>query len=116
MSNQRALHMTDRQREILRIALELIADEGYSGLSMRGLARSCGMKLGALQYHFRTWEDMLRGIVKYIAFEFSSRLKAQKDVGSYLMGYHNRQRPHAFNGGISPVAAEENHKILSGIS
>lgn len=76
--------MTDRQREILRIALELIADEGYSGLSMRGLARSCGMKLGALQYHFRTWEDMLRGIVKYIAFEFSSRLKAQKDVGNSL--------------------------------
>ena len=76
--------MTDRQREILRIALELIADEGYSGLSMRGLARACDMKLGALQYHFRTWEDMLRGIVKYIAFEFSSRLKAKKGVGNSL--------------------------------
>ena len=50
--------MTDRQREILRIALELITDEGYSGLSMRGLARACGMKLGALQYHLRTWEDI----------------------------------------------------------
>jgi len=41
---------------------------------------------------------------------------AQKDVGSYLMDYYNRQRPHVFNGGISPVAAEENLKILSGIS
>jgi coniferyl-aldehyde dehydrogenase len=25
---------------------------------MRALARASGMKLGALQYHFRTWEDL----------------------------------------------------------
>jgi putative transposase len=42
--------------------------------------------------------------------------EAKKDVGGYLMGYYNRQRPHTFNDGISPVAAEENLKILSGIS
>jgi len=42
--------------------------------------------------------------------------EAKKDVGGYLMDYYNRQRPHTFNGGISPVAAEENLKILSGIS
>ena len=41
--------MTDRKREILQAALELIADEGYGGLSMRALARASGMKLGALQ-------------------------------------------------------------------
>jgi len=32
------------------------------------------------------------------------------------MDYYNRQRPHAFNGNISPVAAEENFKTLSGVS
>ncbi|WP_349343457.1 IS3 family transposase [Marinobacter sp. MMG032] len=42
--------------------------------------------------------------------------EAKKDVGGYLMDYYNRQRPHTFNDGISPVAAEENLKILSGIS
>ena len=36
--------------------------------------------------------------------------EAKKDVGGYLMDYYNRQRPHTFNGGISPVAAEENLK------
>jgi putative transposase len=41
---------------------------------------------------------------------------AKKDVGSYLIDYYNRQRPHTFSDGISPVAAEENLKILSGIS
>jgi len=36
--------------------------------------------------------------------------------GGYRVDYYNRQRPHAFNDGIPPVAAEENLKILSGIS
>ncbi|WP_404416181.1 IS3 family transposase [Marinospirillum sp.] len=42
--------------------------------------------------------------------------EARRDISGYLMSYYNQQRPHAFNGGISPVAAEEKLKILSGIS
>jgi|TARA_B100001079_G_C16303649_1_gene466702 AcrR family transcriptional regulator len=34
---------------------------------MRALARAAGMKLGALQYHFSTSEEMLRALVNYIA-------------------------------------------------
>ena len=56
----------ERKREILQIAIETIADEGYSSLSMRSLARASGMKLGALQYHFRTWEELLRALVGLI--------------------------------------------------
>jgi len=41
---------------------------------------------------------------------------AKKDVGSYLMDYYNRQRPHTFNDGVLPMAAEEKLKTLSGIS
>lgn len=50
------------------------------------------------------------------ALGYRNLSEAQHDVGSYLMGYYNRHRPHTFSGGISPVAAEENLKILSGIS
>ncbi|MBT3425346.1 MAG: TetR/AcrR family transcriptional regulator [Gammaproteobacteria bacterium] len=64
--------MSDRKREILQIAIEIIADEGYSSLSMRALARASGMKLGALQYHFRTWEMLLRGLVEYIDEAYKS--------------------------------------------
>jgi hypothetical protein len=31
--------------------------------------RASGIKLGALQYLFLTWEDMLRALVDYIAEE-----------------------------------------------
>ena len=59
----------ERKIEILRAAIELIADEGYGSLSMRALARASGMKLGALQYHFRTWDALLVAFITYIESE-----------------------------------------------
>ncbi|WP_432695585.1 IS3 family transposase [Marinobacterium sp. YM272] len=47
---------------------------------------------------------------------YSSLMVAKMDMGRYLMDYYNRQRPHRANGGISPVAAEEKLKTVSGIS
>ncbi len=50
------------------------------------------------------------------ALGYCSLADAAKDVGSYLMDYYNQQRPHTFNGGISPVMAEKKLKVLSGKS
>lgn len=47
---------------------------------------------------------------------YRSLLEAKRDVAEYLMDYYNQQRAHVFNGGISPTAAEEKLKTLSGIS
>lgn len=63
--------MSERKQQILQTAIEIIADEGYSSLSMRALARASGMKLGALQYHFRTGDDMLRALADYIAAAYA---------------------------------------------
>jgi AcrR family transcriptional regulator len=69
---------SDRKQEILRTAIEIIADEGYGSLSMRALARASNMKLGALQYHFRTWEELLRALVDYIADEFRHAFQSRR--------------------------------------
>ena len=63
--------MTERKQQILQTAIELVAEEGYGNLSMRALARASNMKLGALQYHFRTWETLLRALVDYAALRAS---------------------------------------------
>lgn len=68
----------ERKQEILQTAIQIIADEGYANLSMRALSRASGMKLGALQYHFRTWEDLLRALVNYIEEEILEEFKARK--------------------------------------
>jgi AcrR family transcriptional regulator len=59
--------LSDRKEQILLAAIEIIASRGYGKLTMRAVARASGMKLGALQYHFRTWEDLLRALAAYIA-------------------------------------------------
>lgn len=59
--------MSNRKQEIIKCAIEILCDKGYGELTMRALARASGLKLGALQYHFRTKDDMLRGLVGYLA-------------------------------------------------
>ena len=70
--------MSERKQQILQAAVDIIVDEGYGSLSMRALARASGIKLGALQYHFRTSEDMLRALVAYIADIYQSNFDAIK--------------------------------------
>ena len=65
----------EERQELLQTAVEIIATEGYGNLSMRALARASGMKLGALQYHFRTGEEFLRALVAYIADEIRQAWK-----------------------------------------
>ena len=71
--------MTERQQQILKIAVDMIADQGYASLTMRALARASGMKLGALQYHFRTSEEMLKALVEYIASAYDQSFRSLRD-------------------------------------
>mgnify|MGYP006075490511 FL=1 len=70
--------MSERKQQILQAAVDIIVDEGYGSLSMRALARASGIKLGALQYHFRTREDMLRALVAYISDIYHDNFESMK--------------------------------------
>ena len=67
---QKHLSMAKRKQQILETAIEIIATQGYAKLTMRALARASGMKLGALQYHFRTWDELLVALATYIGAEY----------------------------------------------
>ena len=71
-----ATALTKRKRQILQAAIEIIASEGYANLSMRALARASGLKLGALQYHFRTWEALLHALAGFISEEYERSFDA----------------------------------------
>lgn len=70
--------LSDRQQQILKEAIRIIASEGYGKLTMRALARASGLKLGALQYHFRTREEMHRALAAYISDSYRSSFEALK--------------------------------------
>ena len=63
--------MRDRKEQIIKEAIKIVAEEGYGNLSMRAVARASGLKLGALQYHFPHWADLLRGMADYIMDQYS---------------------------------------------
>lgn len=77
----RRVAVPDRKEQILREAVGIIASEGYGALTMRALARASGIKLGALQYHFRTWEDLLRALAVYIGETYRGAFEAQGSHG-----------------------------------
>ena len=68
--------MADRRTEILEAAIALIVDEGYSSLTMRALAREVGMKLASLQYHFRTTDELMQGVVNHIGDTYDQSFEA----------------------------------------
>ena len=68
--------VSDRKQQILNEAIGIIASNGYGNLTMRALARASGMKLGALQYHFPTRDDMLRALAAYISDTYRSSFEA----------------------------------------
>lgn len=70
--------MTDRKNQILQSAIEIIANEGYGNLTMRALARASDLKLGALQYHFPTTDDMLQALVGYVADTYDTAFEGLK--------------------------------------
>ena len=71
--------MTDRKKQIPKTAIEIIANQGYSSLTMRAPARASDLKLGALQYHFSTSEHMLRTMVEYVSDTCSSSFEALRN-------------------------------------
>jgi AcrR family transcriptional regulator len=80
---------SDRKQQILQQAVEIIAAEGYGKLSMRALARASGITLGAVQYHFSTWEDMLRALNVHILDQYDRSWAAMvpKDRPPTLQGF-----------------------------
>ena len=49
-------------------------------------------------------------------YGYASLQSAKQDISQYMMGYYNQQRPHSYNNMLSPVKAEKQFNLLSGIS
>ena len=70
--------MSERKQQIIQIAIDIIVNDGYGKLTMRALARAGGIKLGGLQYHFPTWEDMLRALVAHTDAQYRRKFELMK--------------------------------------
>lgn len=58
---------SDTRARILDVALELFAAQGYEKTSLREIADRLGVTKAALYYHFKTKDEIVRGIVRSMA-------------------------------------------------
>ena len=56
----------ETRQQILAAAVTCLAESGYAATTMTGIARQAGISRGAMQYHFDSMADVLRGTVAYI--------------------------------------------------
>jgi len=55
---------TDTRARIQQVAVELFAEHGYEGTSLREIAERLGVTKAALYYHFKSKEDIVASLVQ----------------------------------------------------
>ena len=55
---------TDTREQIRVVALEMFAERGYAGTSLREIAERLGVTKAALYYHFKSKEDIVRSFTE----------------------------------------------------
>lgn len=76
MGRPSAQQARDTRREILDAALDLFAEHGFHGTSMRALATAVGVRESALYHYFPSKTALLSGVVGDYALAQSTRIEA----------------------------------------
>ncbi|GAA4283582.1 TetR family transcriptional regulator C-terminal domain-containing protein [Brevibacterium daeguense] len=73
---------------IVRAMIEIIAAQGFEGLSVRGVAADAGVSAGAVQHHFPTREAMLGAAMSAITDLASTRGSDLEDIAEPVERLH----------------------------
>jgi AcrR family transcriptional regulator len=60
----------DRRRQLVTIALDLIATKGFEGLRYQEVAKEAGINNATLFYYFSTKEELIQAVMQYLGEEF----------------------------------------------
>ncbi|WMO15977.1 TetR/AcrR family transcriptional regulator [Pseudoalteromonas piscicida] len=69
----------EKRYELLNIAIDLLANEGYAGLSMRNLANKAKVTTGAITYYFANKSELMKGISDELFRRFTLLLARNTD-------------------------------------
>jgi len=67
--------MTDKKAHIVNVAIELFAQNGFEGTSMRDLSNAAGVNIAMINYYFGTKEKLFETIVESRSNMFRERLE-----------------------------------------
>lgn len=66
LRDRTGVYATGRARilQILEAAFDIVMSKGYAALTLREIARSCGIRVGAVNYYYATKEDLIRDLLE----------------------------------------------------
>lgn len=70
---------TDTREQIQAVALELFAEKGYDGTSLREISERLGITKAAVYYHFRSKEEILASLVEDFLAQLDALLRWAQD-------------------------------------
>ncbi len=80
---------TNRQKEIIDAAIQLISERGIQSLTIKNLASKLNLTEGAIYRHFRSKDEILNGIVKFLD---EIRIQAAERINSVEGGTAEKLR------------------------
>lgn len=66
----------DGIEQILKAALTIVVDQGYRAVTMRAIAKACGMKLGNITYYFPTRDELVRALFDAVVSSYEASFEA----------------------------------------
>lgn len=65
----------ENREAILTAALHVLVNEGYAAMTMRRVAKECGLKFGNLTYYYRSHEDMVNALLEAVVAGYEVRFE-----------------------------------------
>ncbi len=87
--------MSDRQKQIIVVSLDLISESGIQGLTIKNLAKKIGFSESAIYRHYENKIQILTGILNYFKENterlFSDELNSESDVVTKINNLFSNQ-------------------------
>jgi len=92
------VNLTERQKEIINVAVAIIAEEGMQKLSIKNISNRIGISEPAIYRHFDSKIDILLAVLKYFIHSMEAilndgmdaELSPLKQIESVLMNFFRR--------------------------
>ncbi|MDX9946978.1 MAG: TetR/AcrR family transcriptional regulator [Bacteroidales bacterium] len=89
------IEMSDRQKQIIVVSLDLISESGIQGLTIKNLAKKIGFSESAIYRHYENKIQILTGILNYFKENterlFSDELNSESDVVTKINNLFSNQ-------------------------
>ena len=66
----------DRVAQIIETALEIIVESGYQALTLREVARRCGVQIGAISHYYKSRTVLLQDVINSVLVPYAKNFRA----------------------------------------